>query len=530
MYIFNGKFNWSEYAKNENITIVVPASFSLNDPICAYWQWTDDGEGHKKANKSQAGVISSVADSVGVYRVGFTFESYYHFDATFSDDFSSLTLTMSSPEGNLSDPFTLPLQYGDSSGIPSTSVYIGKLNWLTYAHDEMVTLVVPSGVSDGAPVGLYYQWTVDSEGDAKKNHPVNSTFRAVIIGDNGDVTGTFDDGYYTFEATIPNGGREANIRMSKSSGEDTSMSLTQTDFRGLGTKKALIIRFGTGTDNGIFLVRNMLTSHLGFAVTDVELCYFDVDGQSDPKQCTQGQDPPTAGHFKDKFQGLLSGASAGDVRFLCVDAHGTTYPDNDLQQDTKDRGWVFADDTDWTERSVVYDEWISNTISKNLKPGVNLTIFTSSCIGGGMLDTTSTTPGIILAGCHETQFNVKGLPVSGSTLDPWMYAMKLAINNRVRRKRGVPSYSILFNEAKRYIARQLAAGGLSPEYKGPSPNEMTPIPYDRQAETSNQDPQLSFYSGYIDPDSERFLFPLTTASEGRINEDALRYPRDELQN
>ncbi|KAI0667597.1 hypothetical protein C8Q78DRAFT_312143 [Trametes maxima] len=528
MYVFNGKFNWLDYAENENITVVVPVGFALNDPICAYWQWTDDGEGNKKVNKSQVGVISSVANSVDGYHIGFTFENYYRFDATFSDDRSSLTFTISSPEGNLSDPFTLPLQYGDASSIPSTSVYTGKLNWLTYAYDEMVTLVVPSGVFDGAPVGLYHQWTVSKEGDAKRNHSVNSTFRAVTVGNNGDVTGTFDDGYYTFEVTIPDGGQGAHIYMSKSSGENTSVSLTQADFRGLGTKKALIIRFGTGTDNGIFLVREMLTRHLGFATVDVELCYFDANGQSGPKQCTQGQDPPTAGHFKEKFQHLLSSASAGDVRFLCVDVHGTTYPDGDLQQDDEDRGWVFADDGDWARKSVVYDDWISDTIRNNLKPGVNLTILSSSCIGGGVLGATSATPGVILAGCHETQFNVKGLTVSGSTLDPWMHAMTLVIDNRVRRKRGVPSYSVLFNEAKRYIVRQLAAGDLSPEYKGPSPDETEPIPYHRQTETSNQDPQLSFYSGYIDPDSERFLFPFTMASGGRAGGDTTRYPRDEL--
>lgn len=57
------------------------------------------------------------------------------------------------------------------------------------------------------------------------------------------------------------------------------------------------MRFGTATDNGIFEVQEMLVKHLGFASADVELSYFDVDPPTGPKQCTLGQDPPTATKF-----------------------------------------------------------------------------------------------------------------------------------------------------------------------------------------------------------------------------------------
>ena len=50
MFIYNGKFNWLQYASNETITVVFSDAFALNDPVSTYWQWTVDGAGNKKAN------------------------------------------------------------------------------------------------------------------------------------------------------------------------------------------------------------------------------------------------------------------------------------------------------------------------------------------------------------------------------------------------------------------------------------------------------------------------------------------------
>lgn len=110
----------------------------------------------------------------------------------------------------------------------------------------------------------------------------------------------------------------------------------------------------------------MLINHLGFADYDVELSYFDVDPDQGPKQCTKGQDPPTATNFKSKFTQLCKSAVAGDVRFLYVDAHGTTYPDPDGsgEVDDHDEGWTLAENDDGTKREVVYDDWLAEAIQK----------------------------------------------------------------------------------------------------------------------------------------------------------------------
>ncbi|KAG7086960.1 hypothetical protein E1B28_002877 [Marasmius oreades] len=238
MYIFNGKLNWFRYAVNETITIVFPAGFALNDPVCAFFQWTQDDAGKKNVNTIQQGVISMVIAKPDYFQVSFQASGYYGFDIIVPGHLNTITATMWNPANERSNPMTCTRQYGDLARVPSTAVFTGKLNWFNYARNEMVSLVVPNGVSNGAPVGLYSQWSVDGAGVPKANHAVNSTFRNVTASANGEAKGTFDDGYYTYEATVLSGSQGAKIRMSNPSLEESTSDLNQTDFRGLGKKKA----------------------------------------------------------------------------------------------------------------------------------------------------------------------------------------------------------------------------------------------------------------------------------------------------
>ncbi|EIW52721.1 uncharacterized protein TRAVEDRAFT_135035 [Trametes versicolor FP-101664 SS1] len=529
MYVYNGKLDWLDYAKDECITIVFPAGFALKDPVCAYWQWTTDAEGNEKRNTCQLGSITTVTKTADQYKITIFFDhSGYSFDSVVAADFKSVTITMRNQSGDTSSAITLQEQLSDACRVPSTEVFTGKLNWFNYAVNDMITFVVPRGVAVGAPVGLYWQWTEDANGNLKQNRSVNSTFRAVSAS-GGQTTGTFDDGYYTFEATILSDDKSATIHMRNPNGASTTVEAQHTDFRQMHRKKALIIRYGTGIDNGIFFVRDMLVDHLGFDADDVEMLYFSEEPAGAPGVLSDGQAAPSASRFKARFTDLIAGAAAGDVRFLYVDTHGTIRPDDDSsgEADDMDEGWTMAEDDDGIRKEVVYDDWLADTIRANLKPGVNLTILASSCMGGGMLDTHTATPGVLLAGCHETQFNVKALKTNDARVDPWMYAIVATIKNAVKRKRGVPTYSSLFNDAKKYIRNQLAGGSISDIYKGPSPNELEPVPRDQPSNTSHQDPQLIFYSGYLDPDEERFLFPFVAARSGDAEGESVRFPRDQ---
>lgn len=98
---------------------------------------------------------------------------------------------------------------------------------------------------------------------------------------------------------------------------------------------------------------------------------------------------------------------------------------------------------------------------------------------------------------------------------------------QVKRKRGVPTYSTLFNDARKFIKSQLIGGSISGKYQGPSTNELKPAPRDQASNTSHQDPQLIFYSGYLDPDEERFLFPFVAPRGGHAEGESVRFPKDQ---
>ncbi|KAL3953846.1 hypothetical protein ACCO45_011802 [Purpureocillium lilacinum] len=539
MYIYVGKLNWPYYAENELITVVFPAGFSLLDPVSAYWQWTVDASGNEKQNNVLHGRIKTVTKAGGGAGYGFKVQfegDYYAFDCTTdADDPKSLRVTVSSPDQSHAIS-SLALKSSDGSRVLTTSVFTGKLNYFQYAVNEMVTLILPAGIEDGKPVVLCFQWTEDDSGESKANHVVLATLRDVGFGDNGRFTGRFDDGYYTFDFLSGSSDSDMSMTMKDPDGKSDTHSpykLTQTDFRNAkaGNKKALIVRYNTGIDEGIFMVKDMLVKYLGFSSNDVEVLYFDVD----PKRGDGPKKTPTADNFKDRFTRLCS-ADPGDVRFVYVDVHGTTWQDEDGEgePDKEDEGWILAEDKDGTRKEIVTDDWVADTLRKNLAPGVNFTILSSSCFGGGMLDTHSGTPGVLLASCHETQFNVK-VPAIG-TRDPFMLGVCATPHGR---KRGVPTYAALYGAAKAFIRAQMTSEQwVRDRYLGPSRQEWKPEPFISGQATkmvSHQDPQLLFREGYLDPEAERFLCPFAgpplaggkDGGGGGGGGGVTRYPKDQ---
>ncbi|KAL7276572.1 hypothetical protein RUND412_000414 [Rhizina undulata] len=547
MYIYYGKFDWFGYAKNELITIVFPGAFALNDPVCVYWQWTVDYEKKEKTNCVKQGVINSVSKVGNEYNIGFLQDGYYKFEARVGNDGNVLEVTMTRDKGDKDNrtTFKVDLDYSDKSKIPTALIYTGKLNWHDYAKDEMITLVAPAGLDhEGLPVCLYHQWTKNAKGEEKVNRGFNTTVSGVETWSDGEIKAQFDDGYYKFKIDFPSSRKPLTLGMTTTSDDHNIVNYTYTlpmeanDFRVPKRKQALIVRYDVGTDSGIFDVRNMLVDNLAFNDDSIEMLYYDFEPKQEEKkfkarECWKGQQAPTAQRFKQKFIDLIAGAKAGDVRFLYVDAHGSPKEDTDGSGETDgfDEGWKLAAQEDGIYAEVVYDDWISEAIGKNLAPGVNLTILTSSCMGGGMLDTHKGTSGVLLAGVHESQVNVKSL----KGLDPWTQAVIRTIKKQTKRNRPPPNYQQLFNEAKKMIRQWIRDGELSTKvYKGPSPDPTKPIP--RNSENiSHQDPQLVFYQDYIDVSSEKFLYPLAaptlhgSASDGGAGETTTtRYPRDEL--
>jgi len=131
-------------------------------------------------------------------------------------------------------------------------------------------------------------------------------------------------------------------------------------------------------------------------------------------------------------------------------------------------------------------------------------------MGGGMLDThTVGSSAILLAACHQSQFNVKCL----NGMDPWAYGITRIIE-RYYKKGEVPTYTQLYEDTKAYIVQKMRDGELNntltkTSYLGPSPDPSHPLPRDSPPGfSSHQDPQLICSDGYVDPSVERFCSPL----------------------
>lgn len=164
--------------------------------------------------------------------------------------------------------------------------------------------------------------------------------------------------------------------------------------------------------------------------------------------------------------------------------------------------------------------------------GVNITLLSPLRMISKILDTSPATPGILLIGCRETQNDVDmddSLQIKDGTTDPWVYSIVQVIKNRVLWKRGIPSYTALFDESYGRIRKCINEEPLTGWHLAwPSVDDMPPALSNTETGIRNRDPQLVFDKGYIDPDTQRFLFPLASLDSGSAIGELVRYPHDEL--
>lgn len=98
----------------------------------------------------------------------------------------------------------MALSYADCIQVPTTVVYTGKLTYAGFAKDEMITLVLPAGIAPDAPVGLYYQWTIDAKGVPKRNQVDVGKLSGVQNLADGTVAGVFK-AYYNYQFSSADG-------------------------------------------------------------------------------------------------------------------------------------------------------------------------------------------------------------------------------------------------------------------------------------------------------------------------------------
>ena len=98
-------------------------------------------------------------------------------------------------------PFDLAATHVNVKNAPPVVVYTGSLEWRPYAMAEMVTIVVPYGVTKDAFFGIYYQWTRDPFNEIpKKNVAINGRFQDVEVNSSsGCIKATYQEEGFTYD-------------------------------------------------------------------------------------------------------------------------------------------------------------------------------------------------------------------------------------------------------------------------------------------------------------------------------------------
>ncbi|KAE8133637.1 hypothetical protein BDV38DRAFT_257805 [Aspergillus pseudotamarii] len=98
MLVYTGKINYESYCQDEIITVIFDEDTeSIDGPVVATWQWTQDAYGKKKANSIHVGTLNGLRKlNTGEKEIEFlqnqAQESYYWFKGRVVE--STLTLDM----------------------------------------------------------------------------------------------------------------------------------------------------------------------------------------------------------------------------------------------------------------------------------------------------------------------------------------------------------------------------------------------------------------------------------------------------
>lgn len=220
MLVYRGKLNWSTVIPviiNEQFTFVFPGpKFELGASGTFFWPWS--GGMATSTAKIESIVILQTGESQIRFRP-ITSPSSYHFEAIFSDDMKSVTIVIISFSLK-SDPAVLNIEYNSPLATGDPRYFFGKMNWLTYAKDEEMLVIIPHDGDVGSDIIAYWQWTVSASGEAKKNVNFKDIIRTSEETAEGETVtfGEYPTTYYTFNGVISKDGQTFTVNMQNPSG------------------------------------------------------------------------------------------------------------------------------------------------------------------------------------------------------------------------------------------------------------------------------------------------------------------------
>jgi hypothetical protein len=219
MYIYRGKFDWYEYAKDEAITIIFPASFHRGESAYVCWQWTRSPEGQPKAAFVDIGTVNFESTPTPASENKFTLScSDYKFDVSLTPEFETLSLVMHHHENQGRLNLSL-VDGGYPTGASTPSVYVGKMDWsdaMVSAVNELFLVVIPESFATDKPLCAFWQWSKRNDEDTKVN--VDCLVQIQSTPDSDADTFTFSDSY-RFGANLGEGDKKLAVTMKSRDGK-----------------------------------------------------------------------------------------------------------------------------------------------------------------------------------------------------------------------------------------------------------------------------------------------------------------------
>ena len=105
-------------------------------------------------------------------------------------------------------------------------IYTGKLNHMSYAVNDMITIVFPRSLNIGETVCAFLQWTKDGMGVPKVNVNWQGKIDALELIEGGGLKiRFFADAFYTIDGTVTCDKKTMNLTMRHGTSTEISQTL-----------------------------------------------------------------------------------------------------------------------------------------------------------------------------------------------------------------------------------------------------------------------------------------------------------------
>jgi hypothetical protein len=126
-------------------------------------------------------------------------------------------------------------------------IYNGKITWQSYAENETITIVFPSGFNKGDPVAAFWRWTADKDENKNVNQSYIGKISSATPADKKLVLFDTSVNFYRFDADLSSDNEKLTITMTNKNGttaEATSLQQVLLDTIDLSPKIGVTVYTG----------------------------------------------------------------------------------------------------------------------------------------------------------------------------------------------------------------------------------------------------------------------------------------------